>query len=72
MPTHIPQQKSMTQDDIKRIYLIINRDFSIKEIKRFESLKQLKALLPPAKDFRYCDTPTEYFNLLREELGIDS
>ncbi|MGF1684208.1 ATP-binding protein [Photobacterium minamisatsumaniensis] len=65
-------KKSMTQDDIKRIYLIINRDFSIKEIKRFESLKQLKALFPPANDFRYPDTPTEYFNLLREELGIDS
>ncbi|MGF1732297.1 ATP-binding protein [Photobacterium kasasachensis] len=65
-------KKSTSQDDIKRIYLIINRDFSIKEIKRFESLKQLKALLPPANDFRYCDTPTEYFNLLREELGIDS
>ncbi|GAM73835.1 chromosome segregation protein SMC-like [Vibrio ishigakensis] len=65
-------KKSMALDDVKRVYLIINRDFSIKEIKHFESLKQLKALLPPAKDFRYCDTPTEYFNLLREELGIDS
>ncbi|MDZ5515760.1 ATP-binding protein [Vibrio fluvialis] len=65
-------KKSMAQDDIKRIYLIINRDFSIKEIKHFESVKQLKELLPQANNFRYCDTPTEYFNLLREELGIDS